>query len=135
MAYADRVYYTETYLGNVIPEEDFGRLALRASEAIDDLTKNRAEGYHRGNPAPVANATCAVAEVIFQFEGFRRTLHGAGSGGVVTAESNDGASWTYAAPIDPNTEQGQKAYRQQILEACIKYLRWTGLLYAGVAAR
>ena len=133
MAYAGWEYYTDTYLGNVIAEDDFPRLILRASEAIDDLTRNRAEGYHLGNPAPVANAACAVAEVMFQFEGLQRAASGSSGGQVVASESNDGASWTYATPIDPNTAQGQKAYQQQLYAAAEKYLRWTGLLYAGVA--
>ena len=42
MAYADFTYYSTSYLGNVIAETDFSRLALRASAVIDQLTFSRA---------------------------------------------------------------------------------------------
>mgnify|MGYP002676488224 CR=1 FL=1 len=42
MAYADYIYYSETYIGNV-SEEDFPRLAVRASSFLDYYTLNKAK--------------------------------------------------------------------------------------------
>ena len=42
MTYADYDYYSGTYLGTV-SEEDFPRLAVRASSFLDYYTQNRAK--------------------------------------------------------------------------------------------
>lgn len=43
MAYCDYDFYKNEYLGNVVAEVDFPRLAERASEKIDMLTFERIE--------------------------------------------------------------------------------------------
>ena len=40
MVYADYTYYSDTYMGNV-KEEDFPRLAVRASSFLDYYTQGR----------------------------------------------------------------------------------------------
>ena len=42
MVYADYTYYKETYLGKLIPEDEFPMLAKRASEYLDYITVGRA---------------------------------------------------------------------------------------------
>ena len=42
MIYADFSFYKDTYLGRSINEEDFSRLALRASSFLDYYTQGRA---------------------------------------------------------------------------------------------
>ena len=60
MAYADYEYYTTTYLGTAIKEDDFQRLSLRASSFLDYYTQGRAAQ----NPEldALKMACCAVAE-------------------------------------------------------------------------
>ena len=60
MAYADYEYYTTTYLGTAIKEDDFPRLSLRASSFLDYYT----QGQAAQNPDldALKMACCAVAE-------------------------------------------------------------------------
>lgn len=43
MAYADYAFYTTVYLGNAISEDDFPRLAARASDYVYEYTKGLAD--------------------------------------------------------------------------------------------
>ena len=61
MTYADYQYYATVYLGTAIAESDFPRLALRASQVIDNLTFGRAT-TDTNNTDAIKNAMCAVAE-------------------------------------------------------------------------
>lgn len=66
-AYADYAFYSTTYLGTAIASADFPRLALRASEVIDQVTFNRAAAIVSAETdtdtiALIQKATCAVAE-------------------------------------------------------------------------
>lgn len=126
MVYACWEYYKSTYYGDAIAEADFPRLIRRAGEQLDHLTRGRAEAYHKSNPEPVANAACAVAEVLQQGE--RSNVQ---RGGVVQSESNDGFSVSYGVS-DSSTAAGQAALHQRIFSTAAQYLARTGLLYRGV---
>lgn len=68
-AYADYTFYSTTYLGTAIASSAFSRLALRASEAIDQITFNRAAAIVVADEDDelielIQKATCAVAEEI-----------------------------------------------------------------------
>ena len=60
MVYADYNYYTQNYLGTMLNEEDFSRLALRASSFLDYYTRGRAA--QNAELEAVKMACCAVAE-------------------------------------------------------------------------
>src|SRR5574344_2916989 len=68
MAYADYAFYKDVYLGNVATEEEFPRIAERASEIIDVLTYNRITNELMNSDETLANkikkANCALAEQI-----------------------------------------------------------------------
>lgn len=64
MAYANYDFYLNVYLGNVIPPEEFPRLAERASEYVCGVTKGLAEKVSGRDLEAVRKAVCAVAEVI-----------------------------------------------------------------------
>lgn len=44
MSYADYAYYTDSYGGKAVSQEDFLRLAAKASAYLDNLTFGRAAG-------------------------------------------------------------------------------------------
>lgn len=55
--YADYVFYTTVYMGNVIPEDDFPRLMTRAGEYLDSMIQGP-----RPDTEAAKKAACAVAE-------------------------------------------------------------------------
>lgn len=58
MAYADFDYYSNDYKGTAIAEGDFPAVAERATDYIDYITRNRADGAD----VRVKKACCALAE-------------------------------------------------------------------------
>jgi hypothetical protein len=108
----------------------FASVAVRAGALIDSMTMNRAEPYFAGNPTPVKNATCAVAEVIHRFS--LAALDTSTGHGPVVSEKNDGFSVAYEKVISPDTSYGLKSMNLVIYQTVERYLRWTGLMYAGV---
>lgn len=122
MAYATYSDYTVTYRGSAIAESSFDRLALRASEVIDELTYDRAApvveaGTAAETIAKIVLATCAVAEEIQRAEGE--------GGRMVQSEKVGSHSVTYAT-------SESSAHRQS--SAAKRYLWSTGLMYRGFAA-
>lgn len=77
MAYADYDFYTGTYYGGLISEEDFNRFSERASEKLDMFTFGRLE---RKLPrkqiarTKIEKAVCAVADALYQIEMIRSSV-------------------------------------------------------------
>ena len=57
--YADYIYYTTTYLGSALTEEEFARAATRASSFLDYYTRGKAKTY-TGDELEMC--CCALAE-------------------------------------------------------------------------
>ena len=134
-AYADFEYYRELYKGNRVPENDFERLAMRASEYLDWLTNDGAEALQRNerHENNLRLATCAIAEVVLEEEESNQASSEAGN--AVVSESNDGFSVTYArtaAQLDSRGTEMQIAFGRRKYEAAHRYLWRTGLLYRGL---
>ena len=76
-------YYTDTYCGETIAQEDFPRYESRAERQIINLTHGRAANY-AALPAfqqtAVENAICAQIEYL-QNEGIEITVNGTSAGG------------------------------------------------------
>lgn len=114
MAYADYDFYTESYFGSVVPENDFDRLAGRASDFVDTLTFDRLLGGLPTNERAkkrIRKAVCSLAELMYQIElaeknatnaavsGASTTIGSGGSTtGVVTSVSSGSESISYATP-------------------------------------
>jgi hypothetical protein len=111
--YVDVEYYTATYLGNAIAQADFPRLALRASEKIDELTFGRA-ATDTTNTDAIQMATCAVAEEIQKLDA---------AGGAVQSERQGNYSVTYLSQLSEDA---------RLLKAAKTYLGSTGLMFRGV---
>lgn len=118
MSYADFTYYEDTYLGNVIAEADFPRLALRASAQIDRLTFGRA-ATDTNNETAIKNAMCAVAEEIYAIEN-------SDSSEYVTSESQG----QYSVSYDPSSVEG-RTDTERYSDAAKVYLENTGLMFGG----
>ena len=123
MTYANYADYIYRYLGRAIrSEEDFDRLALRASAFLDRITFGRAEHY-RDTKGKLALACCAVSERLQAQE----EAEAMSAGGAVEAEQvgdwrvqyRDGSLTGIAAELAALAEM---------------YLTGTGLLYRALPA-
>lgn len=89
MAYADYTFYKEKYYGTAIAQEDFDRLAEKASDKLDTMTFDRLVS---GLPADeraamkVQKAVCAVAEKLQEIEQAEKVAR---AGGYITDESGN----------------------------------------------
>lgn len=114
MAYVDYDFYIESYFGLVVPENDFDRLAGRASDFVDTLTFDRlVDGLPTNERAQkrIKKAVCSLAELMYQIElaeknatnaaasGASTTIGSGGSTtGIVTSVSSGSESISYATP-------------------------------------
>lgn len=113
--YADYNFYADTYLGTV-SEPEHARLAVRAAAHIDRITFGRAKTATGTDLEAVKMAECAVVD----------ELDLQARGGIVTSETNDGISRSYAAGsvVKSNT--------RRIYDAAAVFLQGTNLLFTGV---
>ena len=113
MAYADYDFYIESYFGLVVPENDFDRLAGRASDFVDTLTFDRLLGGLPTNERArkrIRKAVCSLAELMYQIELAEKNAINQASAnvtdinvgnistGVVTSVSSGSESISYATP-------------------------------------
>ena len=118
-AYADYAFYTDKYLGRIIPNEnDFAYYALRASEIIDSKTFGR---INEITPA-VQLACCAAADELYSDASAK-----AKAAGGVSSESVDGYSVSYRA----YDTEAEKAAEKRVNVAIKRYLGGTGLMFRG----
>lgn len=120
-AYADVTYYIEQFYGTAIAQDEFPRLALRASSVIDAATFGRAATVIDANEdtatvAAIRNATCAVAEVLAEL-----------ASGEIASERVGEHSVSYT-----QTPEQKVPGLVRMLRAAKPYLASTGLMYAGV---
>lgn len=136
MAYADYEYYTTTYLGTAIKEDDFQRLSLRASSFLDYYTQGRAAQ----NPEldALKMACCAVAE---QYQ-YIDTAQALAQKSLSASLESDGelqsqtvGSWskTYRSGGDSAQQALSSVHTAQAALGSVvqQYLAGTGLLYRG----
>lgn len=122
--YADFTYYQNTYLGTVIAETDFPRLALRASQFIDRITYSRAAPIITADTETtdinkIKMAMCAVAEEL------RNQDLNAGAD-AITSESQGQYSVSYAA----NSSRAQ-SNQTKLINAATFWLDGTYLTFSG----
>lgn len=122
MAYTTFTFYEQTYHGNVVPAEDFDRIADRASDFLDVITFDRlADGLPSDERAAtkVQKAVCAVCDKLYQLElAEKQALSAAGgasfggtggvTSGVITSRSSGSESISYASPSE--VANGAKAW-------------------------
>ena len=123
MAYTTFTFYEQIYHGNVVPAEDFDRIADRASDFLDVITFDRlADGLPSDERAAtkVQKAVCAVCDKLYQLElADKQALSAAAGGtssggaggvtsGVITSKSAGSESISYASPSE--MANGAKAW-------------------------
>lgn len=136
MAYADYTYYHGTYMG-AVSEEDFQRLAVRASSFLDYYTRNKAKEYV--GLEELQMACCALVDKYKVIEAAndlaaKNLAASLSADGVeLKSETVGGYSRTFASGGDSalsalNTSAGA---RKLLAETAAQYLVNTGLLYRG----
>ena len=136
MAYADYEYYTTTYLGAAIKEDDFPRLALRASSFLDYYTQGRAA--QNSDLDALKMACCAVAEQ-YQYIDTAKALAQKSlsasleSDGELQSQTVGSWSKTYRSGGDSAQQALSSVQTAQAALGAIaqQYLVGTGLLYRG----
>ena len=122
MAYTTFTFYEQTYHGNVIPSDEFDRIADRASDFLDTITFDRlADGLPSDERAAtkVQKAVCAVCDKLYQLDlAEKQALYSAGgkssggaggvTSGVITSRSSGSESISYASPSE--IANGAKAW-------------------------
>ncbi len=138
MIYANYDYYANEYFGKGVQEEDFRRLALRASQYIDYITQGRAEA--RSELEAVKMCCCALAEqyqTIETAQALARSSLSAGMNGTsgeLQSQTVGGWSKSYRSGGDSAQAASQAAESGQssLLATARHYLANTGLLYRGM---
>lgn len=136
MAYADYEYYITTYLGTAIKEDDFPRLALRASSFLDYYTQGRAA--QNSDLDALKMACCAVAEQYQYIDTAQALAQKALSASLESdgeLQSQTVGSWskTYRSGGDSAQQALSSVQTAQATLGSIaqQYLAGTGLLYRG----
>ena len=123
--YADYAFYKTKYIGSAIANEDYPRLAFRASRVIDQVTFGRAAAVITDDTDTdtielIRMATCAVSEELFTQE------QGGGVDGI-TSERVGSYSVSYATGARATLSNEERAAR-----AAKTYLGNSGLMYRGL---
>lgn len=135
MVYADYTYYSGTYMG-AVSEEDFPRLAVRASSFLDYYTHNKT-AYNAELDA-IKMCCCALVDKYAVIEAAQtlaqKNLANAAAGDAeIKSETVGGYSRTLATGGEAalsalNATDGAK---KLLAAVCNEYLAHTGLLYRG----
>ncbi len=118
--YADYTYYTTTYLGSALTEEEFARAATRAGSFLDYYTRGKSKTY-TGDELKMC--CCALAE---QYQIIENAQAQSMSGGELQSQTVGAWSKTYKS----GTETAAAA-RETLAGIAMQYLGHTGLLYRG----
>lgn len=135
MIYADYSYYCSSYMGTV-KEDEFPRLAIRASSFLDYFTMGKAESHAYLDA--VKMCCCALVDKYQVIEAARdlatkRLLDS--SANDVDAKSETVGSWSrtlMSGGESANVAISTAASERKLLaDTCREYLAHTGLLYRG----
>ena len=128
-------FYTSKYFGDIIPETAFNKYESRAEDDLNNLAFCRLK-YLPEYTDEIQKAACALAELNYQIDVAMKAtgLNEDGSGGMIKSKSSGGESISY--DVGNNliyvVLKDVKAQNKLKYNTAAKYLRGTGLLYAGV---
>lgn len=137
MSYASYSYYSDTYGGSMIPEEQFDYCSARASEYIDQQTFERiSNGVPEKLTSKVSSCCCELAEDIYRFSAvFTGGGSSSGVGSGISSEKVGQYSVTYrsgAETISSLLNGGDSGLTDLLYSTISKHLCNTGLLFKGV---
>lgn len=101
---ADYIFYTDTYIGEAIPEADFPRLSKRAGEQLSAYKRMYTVNAPEADSEDLA--VCAMSDALYYFETVQ-------NGGLVTSSSIGSVSSSRKAPdmdVSP-AAQARELYR------------------------
>ena len=134
MAYVDYTYYTGTYMGTM-SEEDFSRLAVRASSYPDYYTRDKAKD--NAELDAVKMCCCALVDVYKLIETAKELANKDMTAGLssdaIQSETVGGYSRTMRSGGESASSSLQAGLdaKKQLAETAMEYLANTGLLYRG----
>ena len=133
MIYADYTYYAGIYMGSV-SEDDFPRLAVRASSFLDYYTQNRVKD--NADLDAVKMCCCALIDQYALLDAAQKaaTKSLANAGDPETKSESVGS---YSRTLTTGGEAAKSVLdavstsKQMLANLCNEYLAHTGLLYRG----
>ena len=134
MAYADYTYYYGTYMGTM-SEEDFSRLAVRASSYLDYYTRDKAKD--NAELDAVKMCCCALVDVYKLIETAKELANKDMTAGLssdaIQSETVGGYSRTMRSGGEGASSSLQAGLdaKKQLAATAMEYLANTGLLYRG----
>lgn len=133
MTYADYTYYAGIYVGSV-SEEDFPRLAVRASSFLDYYTKGKAESH--ADLDAVKMCCCALIDQYALIDAAQKaaTKSLANAGAPETKSESVGSysrTFTTSGEAAKSVLDAASTSKQMLANLCNEYLAHTGLLYRG----
>lgn len=137
MNYANYSYYSGTYSGSMIPEEQFDYYSARASEYIDQQTYDRISAeVPEELTNKVSSCCCELAENLYRFSAASSgSENNGGAVSGIASEKIGQYSITYRSAAENISAMlnGSGAGLLDLLYSVIsKHLSSTGLLYKGV---
>lgn len=133
MVYADYEFYKINFAGNLIAEDDFARLATKASAFLDYYTRGKAKFFAESDA--VKMACCALAEQYKVIDAAALTVSklSENAGGEKKSETTGRHSVTYSTGEDVAKATASYATSSESSLAAVvrMYLDGTGLLYRG----
>lgn len=139
MVYADFTYYSGTYMGTV-SEENFPRLAVRASSFLDYYTLNKAKD--NADLDAVKMCCCALVDKYAVIEAAQAlAMKNLANASANDAEVKSETVGSYSRTLATGGESALSALsatdgaKKMLAETCMEYLAHTGLLYRGGGCR
>lgn len=139
MTYADFEYYSGTYMG-AVSENDFPRLAVRASSFLDYYTRNKAKDH--ADLDAVKMCCCALVDKYAVIEAaqtlaVKNLANAAENDAEVKSETVGSCSRTLATGGESalSALSATDGAKKLLAETCMEYLAHTGLLYRGGGCR
>ena len=128
MIYADYCYYSGTYYGDVVSEDEFPKCASRASEYIDYITGGKAK--NNADLPEVKKCCCALAEQYLLIDSVRKAASAkVTSDGIIASETVGSHSRTFRSGVDGANAVSET--ENELGNIARRYLLPTGLLYRG----
>lgn len=130
MILVDYNYYSNTYKGTTIPQNSFYNMAIQASSKVNLFTYSRIKEESQITD-DVRNATCKVAELLFNQENLKNKIsQDSKTSGDIASESLGPHSITYVNKSTIQKEQvlSGNALDKECYLICYEYLIMTGLM-------
>lgn len=132
--YIDYDYYNQTFNGDLIPQEEFDKYAIKASSKVKNRIMNKDITLFESE---VKNATCSVAEILYNQHLTQEKIKNItiGTEKVISSEKVGDYSRNISnVSIDDLKKLSSSDYVDNLIETELEdYLLVTGLLYSGVS--